>query len=359
MSKLDDGALQAALNQMDENSLFDLYDKMNGTNIANDIEEVIFDTGHDEEANSWENIFGDYGSMYKRKKRQAKGKETDKDKNRPKDFEEKIAPMMAMGLQGFLMMDGKDMEFRLPKVLSKVPDCLREILWESGEESETGLCARVPDSLRSKLKELMMLVLKREISPKFMKINWPELMQSLAESDFAKELINTVMSKAMVPVEEGDILEVLTLVKNNWKKAVDRQNDPESKAILNLVTDLLTSLESPTIVSLITEVLKEIQGESAVILAATETDDIFSEMAFLKKDLVMLEGEMGPAPDGEVLCESYVRSRLVGGGGGGEKVWLNRGGAVMRGEWCPLTGAWYWTRLALCGCSSQKCQTSF
>ena len=346
---------------MDENSLFDLYEKMNGTNIANDIEEVIFDTGHDEEANSWENIFGDSGNIFKRKKRQTRGKENDKDKNRPKDFEENIAPMMAMGLQGFLMMDGIEMKFKLPKVLSKVPDCLREILWESDGESETGLCARIPDSLRSKFKELMMMVLKREISPKFMKINWPELMESLAESDFFKELMKTVMSKVMVPVEQDDILEVLTLVKDNWKKAVERENDPESKAILNLVTDLLTSLESPKIVSLVTEVVREIQGERVEILAASETDCIFSEMAFLKKDLVMLSGELGPPPEGQLLCESYVSSRLAGDGGGAERLWLRRAGAVMRGEWCPLTGAWYWTRLALCGCSSsqQKCQSSF
>ena len=153
------------------------------------------------------------------------------------------------------------MGFKLPKVLTKVPDCLRQILWETDGESETGLCARIPDSLKSKLKELMMLVLKREISPKFMKINWPELMESLADSDFAKELLKTVMSKVMVPVEEADILEVLTLVKDNWKKAVEREDDPESKAILNLVTDLLTSLESPKIVSFVTEVLRQIQGE--------------------------------------------------------------------------------------------------
>ena len=214
-----------------------------------------------------------------------------------------------------------------------------------------------------------MLVLKREISPKFMKINWPELMESLADSDFAKELMQTVMSKVMVPVEEADILEVLTLVKDNWKKAVEREKDPESKAILNLVTDLLTSLESPKIVSLVTEVVRQIQGELVEILAATETDNIFPEMAFLKKELVMLDGEMGPPPDGELLCESYVRSRLAGGGGGEERVWLRKGGAVMRGQWCSLTGAWYWTRLALCGCSAssssssssseQKCQNLF
>merc|ERR1719411_2060627 len=130
-------------------------------------------------------------------------------------------------------------------------------------------------------------------------------MESLADSDFAKELLKTVMSKVMVPVEEADILEILNLVKDNWKKAVERENDPESKAILNLVTDLLTSLESPNIVSLVTEVVREIQ-----------------EMAFLKKDLVMLAGEMGPPPDGQLLCESYVSSRLAGGGGGEARLWL-------------------------------------
>ena len=101
------------------------------------------------------------------------------------------------------------------------------------------------------------------------------------------------------------------------------------------------------------------RAERVEILAATETHTIFSEMAVLKKDLVMLAGEMGPPPDGELLCESYVKSLLAGAGGGGERVWLRRGGAVMRGEWCPLTGTWYWTRLALCGCSQQKCQADF
>merc|ERR1719219_1370139 len=234
-----------------------------------------------------------------------------------------------MGLQGFLMMDGKDMGFKLPKELSKIPNCLRKILWESEEESDNGLCARIPGELRSKFKELMMMILKREISPKFVKINWPQLMDSLGDSELVEALVKNILSKAMVPVKESDISEVLALVKDLWKTVVDGEKDPENKAILNLVTDLIRTLENPNIVSILTEVVREIQ-----------------EMAALKKGLPMLEGEMGRAPDDRLLGERYVRSLVAGGGGGGgETVFVRAGGGVVRGEWCPVTGAWYWTRL--------------
>ena len=262
LSQFDNNTLQTILDSLDENSLYDLYEKMNGTNIADDIEEVIFDTGHDEEVSGWEDIFGDAGDFFRRKKRQTSKEEAGTDRNRPKDFEENIAPMMAMGLQGFLMMDGKDLGIKLPKVFSKLPDCLREILWESQAESDHQLCARIPDTLKSKLRELMMMVLKKEISPKFVNINWPQLIESLGSSGFAEELVKNVMSKVMVPFEEKDVSDVLALVKEAWKKIVDEEKDSENRAILNLVTDLITSLEHPEIVSLITEILKEIQGEA-------------------------------------------------------------------------------------------------
>ena len=258
LSQLDEGSLNTLLSTLDENTLFDLYEKMNGSYIANDIEEVIFDTGHDEEASSWENIFGDSGDFFRRRKRQTRGKE----KNRPKDFEENIAPMMAMGLQGFLMMDAKDLGFKLPKLLSKAPDCLKEILWESEGERNSRLCAKIPDSLKSKLKELMMMVLKKEISPKFVRIDWPGLLESVSGSGFAEELVKIVMSKIMLPLEEKDLSEVLSLVKGEWKEIVEKEKDAENRAILNLVTDLLGSLEKPDVISLMTEILQEIQGKS-------------------------------------------------------------------------------------------------
>merc|ERR1712079_110642 len=341
LSQLDNNTLQTILDSLDENSLYDLYEKMNGTNIADDIEEVIFDTGHDEEVSGRENIFGDAGDFFRRKKRQTSKEEAGTDRNIPKDFEGNIAPMMAMGLQGFLMMDGKDLGIKFPKVFSKLPECLREILWESQAESDHQLCARIPDSLKSKLRELMMMVLKKEISPKFVNINWPQLIESLGSSGFAEELVKNVMSKVMVPFEEKDVSDVLALVKEAWKKIVDEEKDSENRAILNLVTDLITSLEHPEIVSLITEILKEIQG-----------------MAMMKKGLPMLEGQMGSAPTVELLCGRYVRARLAGGGGGrggAEAVWVRRPSGIYRGEWCGVTGGWYWTRQALCGCQSQRC----
>ena len=73
LSQLDNNTLQTVLDSLDENSLYDLYEKMNGTNIADDIEEVIFDTGHDEEVSGWENIFGDAGTSSEgRRGRQAR-----------------------------------------------------------------------------------------------------------------------------------------------------------------------------------------------------------------------------------------------------------------------------------------------
>ena len=81
-------------------------------------------------------------------------------------------------------------------------------------------------------------------------------------------------------------------------------------------------------------------------------------MVLLKKPLPMLDGEVGPAPEQEELCESYVRSQLSGGRRGRGSVWLRRGSGLYRVSWCGVTGAWDWTRAALCGCQSDKCGVS-
>merc|ERR1719499_273142 len=99
------------------------------------------------------------------------------------------------------------------------------------------------------------MVLKKEISPKFVRIDWPGLLESVSGSGVAEELVKMVMSKIMLPLEEKDLSEVLSLVKGAWKEIVEKEEDAENRAILNLVTDLLESLEKPDVISLMTEIL--------------------------------------------------------------------------------------------------------
>ena len=41
-----------------------------------------------------------------------------------------------------------------------------------------------------------------------------------------------------------------------------------------------------------------------------------------------------------------------------DTVWKKKGSAIYMGKWCQLTGFWFWSKIATCGCSQKMCMFS-
>merc|ERR1719348_1393767 len=87
------------------------------------------------------------------------------------DEEPDMAMMGSKMLQGFLMMSQRD-KSRMPKVLRELPECLTQLLWSPDEEPQGTLCAKLPVKLRGKVREVMMMVLKKDLPQRLMKMDW-------------------------------------------------------------------------------------------------------------------------------------------------------------------------------------------
>ena len=241
------------LSSLDENTMWQLYEKLNGSDIGGKLEENLFESGYDEESDGWASVFGDTSSFF-RKKRQV----GDFDKMDPKEMKN----FASMGLQGLMMMDPDD--FDLPRPLRhlrhEIPMCLKEILWESDGNSR--LCAEIPEKLKEKLRDLMMMILKQDISTNFFTLDWLSVASSFENAkDEFEEIGKGIISKVMVPIKVNDLMELLESVNKLYKKVViDKAKDDGSKALLMLVVDLIDVLKDDEILEEIVGLINRIQG---------------------------------------------------------------------------------------------------
>jgi len=253
---------------------------------------------------------------------------------------EDMKTMMSMGLAGFLMMEPEELD--LPRQLRDVPQCLKEILWESDEE--TRLCSILPKSLKTKIREIMLKVLKQDVSTNYFIVDWEKLDRKIDKDDIDK-LVQKVLSKISVPLNVTDISEIVNMAKNIWLKIVNQETDADKKKILNLVTGLFKAIDDNNVYLNIARIANKIQ---AAVLK--------------KKDYqVLLEGDMGPVPDTDQLCLAYIFNRMLSSKSTvkADIVWTRKGQMIYRGQWDPLTGFWFWKRVATCGCSQQMCPFNF
>ena len=127
---------------------------------------------------------------------------------------EDMPAMMSMGLQGFLIMDGRELEH----IFVEIQTCLKEILWESDGDSR--LCAEIPGKLKGKLRDLMMMVLKQEISDNFFTLDWISVGSSFEKAkDEIEDIGKGLIRKFMVPIKVDDLKELLESVKDQCIKA--------------------------------------------------------------------------------------------------------------------------------------------
>jgi len=119
-----------------------------------------------------------------------------------------------------------------------------------------------------------------------------------------------------------------------------------SKDILMLVVDLIDVLKDDDILEEVVALINRIQG-----MAAIKGENIVKHIE---------RGEMGPAPDTDLLCETYIHRTVTENKSKANKreintVWTKKNNMFYMGEWCPLTGYWFLSKIATCGCTKQMC----
>ena len=246
----------------------------NNTEIGYILENYVFDSSFNEEQDRWDDVFA--GGFFTRRKRQAREKD---DKDKP----ENLALMLSIGVQGFLIMN----EDELPPGISLVSSCLNEILWESEEQNK--LCSLLPKSLKEKIRNVLMMILKQTLSPKFFNLDFEGLMDAVDKADIEK-LIEKIMGMAFAPITREDVSEIIDEVLNLWKKVVNKEKDAENKKTLKLVSDLVQAINDEPILDGIASIGSEVQG------------------MMMRKESPAFKygGRIGPAPDTQLICEIFA-----------------------------------------------------
>merc|ERR1712106_512710 len=258
------------------------------------------------------------------------------------DDGEKIAMMGSMGLQGFLMMGKRDTR-KMPRALRDMPECLTQLLWAPEEAPSGTLCSKLPSSFREKIRQVMMMVLKKDLPERLLKMDWKKFGKVFEESEKdLKKVAQSAMTKMILPLEANDIEELVFPVKNIVKKMEELAEGNDEKEIFQLVSNLVGAMDKKEVYDSIAVVAKDIQG-----------------YVLLGKSKGLMTGKPGPAPDLTSLCETYA-TYFLDVDEDRERVkrsefpttWTERNGTIFKSEFCPLSRKWMWSKVARCACDA-------
>merc|ERR1711956_46028 len=107
------------------------------------------------------------------------------------------------------------------------------------------ICSRLPLNLRLNLRELMMIVLKRELPLEtVVKMDLKAYGDVLKDSKDLKTLVMIAMTKAAAPIEVDDLKELMVPLNKVYNKVLATESDSKKANILKLVGGLLDSIDS-------------------------------------------------------------------------------------------------------------------
>ena len=257
---------------------------MNGTKFGEFLEEIVFDYDYyDEEDSAWGEVFGTAEEWGKRKKRAIENlkrqrlarKKRDNGSRRyggkgkgsammGKAMEgmsrgEKMSFMAATGLQGLMMMDNQEM--RMPKILQQIPSCLKQILWSPDDSSDGFICSKLTLDFKEKVREIMMIVLKREIPTSIFEVDWESIGYAIEKSSVFDEVGAVAMTKALLPIEAADISQILKPIRKMWETIEKNETDTQNRKILSLVTALMNAIDTEEVRKNVADMARSMQGK--------------------------------------------------------------------------------------------------
>jgi len=336
---------------LDPDSQWVLYTILNGTKFGDFLGEIV--GSYDDYLDDWDSyddsedmlgeVFGGALEWSERKKRQA-GMGEMEEATEDMGKGEKIVFMAAMGLQGFMMMD-RLKPGKLPRFLEDIPSCLKQILWAPEDTDNGFICSKLPMAFKEKIREIVMMILKREIPTSFFEVDWEAIGNNAKHSKAFEKVAKIAMTKAMLPLEASDISEMIQPIKELWTEIEKNQTNTENLPILKLVSSMLDAIDTEEVHATVADIGRDIQG-----------------MVIMKKGMAVLTGTPGPAPDKENLCQLFANFAIENSLKGGARteldlptVWVEKSKVVYKGELCPLTRKWFWTSVARCSCSREMC----
>merc|ERR1719219_3298836 len=116
-----------------------------------------------------------------------------------------------------MMMDKFDTR-NMPRFLSEIPSCLKQIIWSLDDSNEGFICSKLPMHFKEKIREILMMILKNDIPTSLFEIEWEEIGERIDRSGFFKKVAKLAVSKAMLPLEAGDVKEMMAPVKDMWNQ---------------------------------------------------------------------------------------------------------------------------------------------
>ena len=272
-------------------------------------------------------------SGFGRTKRQSD--ETDNEKA------EQMSMMAAMGLQGLLMMDSSGMK----AMDVEGQTCMKEILWTPEQTPKGLICSKLPLEYRRQIRELMMMVLRKEIPKSFFEMDWLKYGMVIQQSGVLENVAKIAMTKMLLPVTSSDVKEVMKPMIMLVQKMEKLETVPAKKNVFNIFTSLVSAIDKEEIYEQLAEIIQEVQS-----------------VFILKKETPFMTGVVGAPPETKALCKAYATHTADVAAKRDQMemlslptIWEEKEGTVYKGDFCPLMGKWFWSPIAKCSCSQNKC----
>ena len=328
LDELDDDTLESFLSEMDSDTQWEMYQKLNGTAYANILADYVYEDSYDESENMWDDVLG-----FRRRKR----RETTRVKRSMVDdmlegtmedmggmedlmglademeMGEKVNFMAAMGLQGVMIMDLAkfDRRNRMPKIVKELPGCVKQILWAPDKSPRGFVCSKLSKELRGNIRELIMIVLRKEIptAPIDMAKDWMGYVEFIAKSGVEKDLLKIAMTKAASPVGADDIRELMGPIRKLYKQVLDKETDPSKKKVLGVIGGLIDAIDKDEVYEVLAAIIREIQSK---FFNTSPNNNSFSRSCDLQKANANANWSPGPCSFREKslpeLCSTLTSS---------------------------------------------------
>merc|ERR1719206_527365 len=120
---------------------------------------------------------------------------------------------------------------------------------------------------------------------------------------------------------------------------------PAKKNVFNILTSLVSAIDKEEIYEQLAEIIQELQS-----------------VFILKKKTPFMTGVVGAPPETKALCKVYATHTADVAAKRDQMemlslptIWEEKEGTVYKGDFCPLMGKWFWSPIAKCSCSQNKC----
>jgi len=232
------------------------------------------------------------------------------------------------------MMNGKGKE-RMPKEVKDMSLFVKELIFMPDEEAQSMLGSRLPAALKSSMREVIMGFLTDDIPMGTLKLF----------GKFAYHMKKSLskMVKGLLPVSEDAVNEMFEKITKKIENKTTSGNESmgASKNDWNMLKVIFSAVD------------KEVK--EGVTLVAQKLQGAF----VMDAPMPMMTGQVSDPPTESELCQGYASFIQNPGPETRRKklniptIWRNTEEGIFKVEFCPLSGKWYESKMAVCSCKGK------